>query len=236
MLFNKSAFADDLSVAVSSNFSSVVEKLKPLFYQQSGHQLLVSYGSSGKLYAQIINGAPFEVFLSADSVFVENLINEKKASAHSKWIYAVGQLVLCSSKMDLDIKDLEILLNPSIKHITIANSKTAPYGIAAEKVLLNKNIFNQIKTKIVVAENINQAFQFVETKNADIGFVALSQVLNKKNIKYWLVPENLYDPIFQMAVITNKGVKHSAAKEFLEFLKSKSVQKLIQDSGYKVVH
>ena len=227
--------ADEVQVAVASNFSKPLEILAPVFKASSGHDLKVSTGATGKLYAQIENGAPFEVFLSADSKTPKKLVDAQLAVVASQFTYALGKLVLWSSAKDYVDAQGEVLKKNEFKHIAIANPSTAPYGAAALEVLEHLGLTKTLAAKQVQGENISQTYDFVATGNAELGFVAWAQVQQAGQLKdgsVWQVPKDLYQSIQQDAVLLNKGKDKVAAQAFLDFLKTPAAQKLIADSGY----
>lgn len=229
--------ADEVQVAVASNFSKPLETLATAFKAKSGHDLKVSAGATGKLYAQIENGAPFEVFLSADSKTPKKLVDAQLAVANSQFTYALGKLVLWSSSKDTIDAQGEVLQKNEFKHLAIANPKTAPYGAAALEVLEHLGLMQTLEAKLVQGENISQTYDFVSTGNAELGFVAWSQVAQGGVLKegsVWQVPENLYQPIQQDAVLLTKGKNSTAAQALLDFLKTPAAQKLIADAGYSL--
>lgn len=232
---SSSLWADEVQVAVASNFSKPLETLATAFKAKSGHELKISAGATGKLYAQIENGAPFEVFLSADSKTPKKLVDAQLAVADSQFTYALGKLVLWSSTKDSIDAQGEVLKKNEFKHLAIANPKTAPYGAAALEVLEHLGLTKTLEAKLVQGENISQTYDFVSTGNADLGFVAWSQVEKDGVLKdgsVWQVPEDLYKPIQQDAVLLTKGKDNTAAKALLDFLKTPEAQKLITDAGY----
>lgn len=227
--------ADELQVAVASNFSKPLEALATVFKASSGHELKISSASTGKLYTQIEHGAPFEVLLSADSKTPKKLVDAQLAVAGSQFTYALGKLVLWSSQKDYVDAQGEVLKKNQFKHLAIANPETAPYGAAAVEVLDKLGLTQTLAEKKVQGENISQTYEFVATGNADLGFVALSQVQKDGVIKedsVWQVPDDYYSPIQQDAVLLTKAKESAAAKSFLEFLKSPEAQKLISSYGY----
>lgn len=227
--------ADEVQVAVASNFSKPLEILAPVFKASSGHDLKVSTGATGKLYAQIENGAPFEVFLSADSKTPKKLVDAQLAVVASQFTYALGKLVLWSSAKDYVDDKGEVLKKNEFKYIAIANPNTAPYGVAALEVLDKLGLSASLAAKQVQGENISQTYDFVATGNAELGLVAWSQIQQDGQLtagSMWQVPEDLYQPIQQDAVLLNKGKNNKAANAFLDFLKTTEAQKLITESGY----
>lgn len=226
--------AAEVRVAVAANFLATLKVLAPIYEKQSGDRLLISGASSGKLYAQILHGAPFDVMLSADRAYPEQLIQKGKAVAASRFIYAQGQLVLWSSKA-MPITP-ESLLDESVKYIAIANPKTAPYGAAARELMEKRRLWDRVKKRIVSGESVGQAFQFVASGNAQLGFVAFSQVLNPNNrfnrTDYWLVPATEHQPLEQEAVLLTNSRNSKAAKRFLHFLAGDEASKVMKANGY----
>lgn len=230
------ARAAQVQVAVAANFSAPMEKIAKAFTEEKGHKVLPSYGSTGKLYAQVVNGAPFEVFISADQSHPQKLIEEKKALKESVFTYAVGKLVLWSPKEKaIDAKG-EVLNKMNYQHLSLANPRLAPYGLAAQEVLEKKGLWKKVEKKLVLGENINQAHQFVESGNAELGLVAYSQIIkNGKTVgSFWAVPQELYTPLLQDAVVLKKGKDSAAVKEFMAFLKSEKARTIIKDFGYEL--
>lgn len=229
--------AAEIKVAVASNFSKPLEALAQAFKASSGHELKISVGATGKLYAQIENGAPFEVLLSADSNTPQKLIDAQLAVAGSQFTYALGKLALWSSSNDYVDAKGEVLAKNEFKHLAIANPRTAPYGAAALEVLDHLGLAKTLESKLVQGENISQTYDFVSTGNAELGFVAWSQIEKAGSLKagsVWQVPEDLYQAIQQDAVLLTKGKANPAAQDFLTFLKTSAAQQLILDAGYSL--
>lgn len=231
------SFAGEISVAVAGNFFKPLKVLAAQFESQTGHKVQLSAGATGKLYAQIVNGAPFEVFLAADQKRITKLIEKKMAVKESQFTYAKGKLVFWSSDPTLiDAQGLR-LKSPDIIHLAIANPKAAPYGEQAVNVLKKMGIYKQLQDKLVLGQNIGQTFQYVSNGNVQQGIVALSQVTIDGKItsgSSWIIPSSLYQAIQQDAVLLNKGKNNPAASEFLRYLKSPSAIKLIRSFGYEV--
>ena len=225
----------DLNVAVASNFLLPMKALVAQFEASTPYTVSVSSGSSGKLYAQIKHGAPFHVFFSADQDKPRRLVEEGLASADSQWIYAAGRLVAVSSTIPSEQLST-VLRDHKYKRLAIANPKHAPYGIAALEVLNALNVLAEARPKLIRGENINQAFQFVRSGNADLGLVALSQMQqNESNpLSYWVIPDNLYQPIHQAAVLLHPASAPPAASAFLTFIQTPNSQALIRSFGYGV--
>jgi molybdate transport system substrate-binding protein len=227
--------AETTLVAVAANFTKPMTEIAELFEKKTAHSAKLSFGSSGKLVAQIESGAPFEVFLSADDKSPAKLEQDGLTVANSRFIYAIGKLVLWSANSVLIDAQGEILNKGGFKHIALADSKLAPYGVAALEVLKNKGLLNKLQPLFVLGENITQTYQFVSTGNAELGFIALSQVMDNGKItsgSAWKVPENLYSPLLQGAVLLKKGEGNPAAPALLEFLKSPEAKAIISKYGY----
>ncbi|MCB5161610.1 molybdate ABC transporter substrate-binding protein [Marinomonas algarum] len=226
-----SLLAAQLKVAVASNFISPIKQLADEFEAETGHTLQLSFGASGKFYAQIKNNAPYDLFLSADMMKPHQLVQDQLALPESLTIYARGKLVLWSAQ-PIRADSLESALLQA-NRVAIASPKLAPYGKAAEEVLTQLNMWTDTQRKLVQGESIGQAYQFVYSQNADIGFVALSQVLagsTKGDTK--AIPSSLYSPIHQGAVIVSRSANIDAAKTFLDFLTRPDIQAKILDFGY----
>ena len=224
-------FAEPLQAAVASNFRPVMERLADAFEARSGHSIVSSYGSSGKHYAQIVNGAPFDVFLAADSERPRRLEVEGHAIAGSRLTYAIGKLVLWSPDAGL-IADAAVLEHGKFRFIAIANPATAPYGLAARQTLEALGVWDALQPRLAKAENVGQAYAFVRSGNADLGFVALSQLASdvaSPTGSQWLVPAELHQPIAQQAVLLRDS---SAGRSFLEFLAGDEARALIRSLGY----
>jgi molybdate transport system substrate-binding protein len=234
-LFGTAARADELHVAVASNFAPVMQRLVPLFEQASTHKLLVSSGATGKFYAQIKNGAPFEVLLAADAETPARLENEGAAVAGSRFTYAIGKLVLWSAQAGLIDDTASVLMQGRFTRLAVANAKLAPYGKAAEQVLAALNLTASVAAKRVVGENIAQTQQFIASGNAELGFVALSQIMFDGTLRdgsAWLAPQDLYEPIRQDAIILAAGAGKPAPLAFVRFLQSPETRNTIRAYGY----
>ncbi len=228
--------AEEVRVAVAANFLATLNEIITNFQTDTGHTILVSSGSSGKLYAQIKNGAPFDVLLSADAERPQLLEEEGLAVKGSRFVYAVGRLTLWSPDSNLVNGDgLAVLSKGSFEYLAIANPKTAPYGRAAEQTLKKMGLWESLRDRIVQGENIGQAFQFVYSKNAQLGFVALSQVLDPKingSGSRWDVPTSFHDSLEQEAVLLVTGQNHAGARAFLDFVKGDKSLAIIERFGY----
>lgn len=230
-----SASADTLRLAVAANFTDVTRVIVPRFEQASGHTVKVSFGSTGKLYAQTIHGAPFDLFLAADAARPRRLVDEGHAVKGSRFTYARGRLVLWSADQDRIKGGEAFLSNGDFKRLAIANPTTAPYGVAAQQVLQHLGLWQEISKKLVRGDSIAQTFQFTATGNAEAGLVAASQVKGwGKPGSLWAIPDDYYQPIAQQAVILNRGAQNEGVLAFVQFLKSDAVKATIRGHGYGV--
>ncbi|MBM7062092.1 molybdate ABC transporter substrate-binding protein [Pseudomonas sp. UL073] len=230
-----SAHADEVQVAVAANFTAPIQAMAADFEKTTGHKLVSSFGATGQFYAQIKNGAPFEVFLAADDSTPAKLEKEGEAVADSRFTYAIGTLALWSAKPGYVDDQGAVLKGNSYKHLSIANPKTAPYGLAATQVLEQLGLTQAVAGKLVQGENITQAQQFVATGNAELGFVALSQIYKDGKVtsgSAWVVPAKLHEPIRQDAVLLNKGKDNPAAKALLDYLKGAQAGQVLTAYGY----
>ena len=230
------AQADTVSVAVAANFTAPMQKIASAFEADTGHKAELSFGATGKFYAQITHGAPFQVLLSADDTTPARLEREGKAVARSRFTYAIGTLVLWSAQPGYVDAQGAVLKTGDFKHLAIANPKVAPYGAAALQVLDQLGATAAVQPRLVQGENIAQAFQFVATGNAQLGFVALSQVMADGKLtsgSAWQVPASLHDPIRQDAVLLNKGQGNAAAAALLQYLKGDKARAVIRGFGYE---
>jgi molybdate transport system substrate-binding protein len=231
--------AEQLNVAVAANFFGTLQKLAPKFQQASGHELVLSSGSSGQFYTQIKQGAPFDVLLSADTDRPKQLEAEALAIPGSRFTYATGTLVLWSPKGDVVDRDGKVLRDGSFRMLGIAEPRNAPYGAAAQQVLTALGLWDKLNQdkKLAVGENINQAWQFAATGNVDMAFVALSQVSSGEVItgSYWLPPPSMYAPLDQDAVILARTEKRAPAEAFMSWLrKDPQAIATIKGAGYHV--
>lgn len=229
--------ADEVQVAVAANFTAPIQAIAADFEKDTGHKLVAAYGATGQFYTQIKNGAPFEVFLSADDTTPEKLEKEGDTVKGSRFTYAIGTLALWSAKDGYVDAKGDVLKKNAYQHLSIANPKAAPYGLAATQVLEKLKLTEATKAKIVEGQNITQAYQFVSTGNAELGFVALSQIYKDGKVSSgsaWIVPASLHDPIKQDAVILNKGKDNAAAKALVEYLKGPKAAAIITSYGYQL--
>ena len=234
-LTTASAMADEVQVAVAANFTLPMQRIAADFERDTGHKALMSFGATGRFYAQIKNGAPFELLLSADDETPIRLASEGAAVADSRFTYAIGRLVLWSAQAGVVDAQGAVLKAGSFRHLAIANPKTAPYGAAAVEVLTGLGLLDAVGPKLVQGENIAQAQQFVASGNAELGFVALSQVWRDGKLRSgsaWLVPTTLHTPIRQDAVLLNLGRDKPAALALLRYLQSDKARAVIRSFGY----
>jgi len=228
----RAAAADEIRLAVATNFTETMDALVALFEQSSEDTVLVSAGSTGNHYAQIRNGAPFDGFFAADVERPALLEREGVAVAGSRFLYAVGKLVLWSPRANFVDAGGRVLDRGEFRFLAIANPELAPYGAAAREILMARGLWSSLQPKLVRGQDIGQAYSFVHTGNAELGFVAYSQVKQPAGEvagSYWLVPENLYKPIAQEAVLLRDV---PPAREFLEFVKSTAAREVIRSYGY----
>lgn len=230
------ACADEVKVAVAANFTGPMEQIVPAFEKATGHKAVVAYGTVGKFYAQIKNAAPFEVLVSSDDETPIRLEKDGFAVGESRFTYAIGKLVLWSATPGLVDDKGEVLKRGNFRHLAIANPKLAVYGSAAMDVLTKQGLVHALENKLVLGENISQAYQFTATGNAELGFVALSQIYKDGQFaagSRWLVPLNLYPALRQDAVLLTRGKSNPAAAALLAYLKTDAARKVISAYGYE---
>lgn len=229
------AQADEVNVAVAANFTAPMQKIAAEFEKDTGHRAQLAFGSTGKFYAQIRNGAPFQVLLSADDETPTRLEKEGLAVSGTRFTYAIGTLVLWSARPGYVDGKGEVLKKGAFQHLALANPKLAPYGAAAVDVLNKLGLYAALEPKFVQGENIAQTFQFISTGNAELGFVALSQVMKDGKINdgsTWIVPADLHTPIRQDAVILSTGKDNPAALALMKYLKEAKARAIIKNYGY----
>ena len=234
--FFSAAHGAEVTVAVAANFAAPMQKIAPLFEKDTGHKAVVSLGSTGGFYAQIKNGGPFHVLLSADDETPLKLENENLAVSGTRFTYATGKLVLWSKQAGFVDDKGDVLRSGQFKRLAIANPKLAPYGAAALETLHKLELVQGLQTKFVQGENIAQAFQFVNTENAQLGFVALSQVYADGKLSSgsaWIVPSHLHKPIQQDAVLLMAGKNNIAATALLAYLRTDKAKAIIRSHGYE---
>lgn len=230
-----SASAAEAIVATASNFLTIARSLEQTFEATTGHDITLAAGSTGKLFAQITQGAPYDVFLAADSVRPSTLQAMGHAVAGSRFTYATGQLVLWSRDERRILAGRAALEPDRYSRLAIAHPDLAPYGMAARQALKKMGLWRAVSDRLVFGENIGQTFTFVATRNAELGFVAVSQVINldeRESGSRWLVPQALYEPIRQDAVLLTHGVDNEAATGFLHYLQSPVARASIRSAGY----
>lgn len=228
------AQAAEVQVAVAANFTAPMQKIAPLFEADSGHKVRLAFGSTGRFYAQIRNGAPFDVLLAADEETPARL--EREGQGGRRFTYAIGKLVLWSRQPALVDEQGDVLRSGKFAKLALADPKLAPYGAAAVETMTQLGLIDALRPKFVQGESIAQAWQFVATENAQLGFVALSQVWAEGKLKEgsaWLVPSTLYRPIRQDALLLNKGRDNAAATALLQYLRGDKARAIIQAYGYE---
>jgi molybdate transport system substrate-binding protein len=229
------AVADEVNVAVAANFTAPMKVIAAQFEKDTGHKVLASYGATGKFYAQIQNGAPFEILLAADDETPAKLDKENATAPNSRFTYAIGKLVLWSPQAGVVDAKGDVLKTGKFDHLSVANPKLAPYGLAAVETLQKLNLLTALTPKFVTGENIGQTYQFVASGAAPLGFVAMSQVYEDNKLKSgsaWVVPSNLYSPIRQDAVVLTKGANKPAVIAFITYLKGDAAKAVIRSYGY----
>jgi len=234
------ASAQEITVAAAADMSAALPELVAAYTKKTGQTVKLSFGASGNLTNQIRNGAPFDIFFSADEQYPQQLISEGLASKDTLYRYAVGRLVLwvpADSPLDLSKLGIQALLDPSVKKISIANPATAPYGRAAAAALRHFGIYDRVSGRLVLGESVSQAAQFVESGNAQAGLIALSHALAptmKGKGRYWAVPLDAYPTLNQAAVVLSKSKQQDAARRFLEFLRGPEATSLLTGYGFSL--
>lgn len=232
------AGSTEINIAAAADLSSVLPELAATYQKQTGVIVRLSFGSSGNLAQQIKNGAPFDLFFSADEDYPQQLVHAGLAESNSMQRYAQGRLVLWAlsdSPLDIQHRGLEILTEPSIQKIAIANPQHAPYGRAAEAALKHAQLFEKISGKLVLGENVSQAAQFVESGNAQVGLIALSHALApglKDKGRYWVIPTDFYAELNQAAVVLSRSQHKKEAAAFLAYLKTPEARAMLQRFGF----
>jgi molybdate transport system substrate-binding protein len=228
----------EIVVAAAADLTSALKEIGEAYEKKTGCRVKLSFGASGALTRQIENGAPFDVFLSADMDYPRQLITEHDADGASLYQYAVGKLILwvpADSKLDVEQKGLSILADPSVQKIAIANPEHAPYGKAAVAALKHVDLYDQVSSRLVIGENVAQAAQFVESGNAQAGFIAMAHVASpamKGKGKYWEIPAEAYPPLAQGLVILSHSNRKKEAAAFLEFFKGKAGAAVLAGYGF----
>ena len=238
IFLNKVSSAENIYIGVASNFFGPIKIIKEDFENKTSHDIIITSGSSGSLYSQIINGAPLDIFLSGDQKLPKMLENNSKGISGTRFTYATGQLQLWSNNKNLLHKKFPGVLNSTvIKYIGIGNPKFVPYGFAAKEVLQKLGMFAKLKPKLILGKNINQVFVMGYFGNLDLAFVAKSDVIIKNNEQKgqtWDIPQELYSPIKQDAIMLTSGKKKNGVKDFLNFLTSDYIKNKIRNLGYIV--
>jgi molybdate transport system substrate-binding protein len=237
LLMTAGAQAGEVQVAVAANFTAPMQQIAAAFAQDTGNKAVLAFGATGKFYAQISNGAPFEILLAADDETPARLEQERQTAPGSRFTYATGRLVLWSAREHYVDARGQVLQTGNFAHLSIANPKAAPYGAAALETLKKLNLLERLQPKIVQGENISQAQQFVSTGNAELGFVALSQVARDGKFTAgsgWIVPAAMHSPIRQDAVILAKGGANPTAQALMAYLKSDKAKGIIRSFGYEL--
>lgn len=234
LLISTTSTAADIRVAVASNFTHTLEALRTAFTQSTGHRIVVIPGSTGKLYAQIRNGAPFDVFLAADRKRPEILENESIAQPGSRFTYAIGRLALWQTATGASTTGPDLLSAGTFEHLAIANPRLAPYGRAAKETLEKLGRWQALQPRLVRGENAAQAYRYVRDGMAEVGFVAASHLQQESDVgvgSFWLVPQDFHSPIEQQAVrLSDKP----AAKQFMRWLRGEEATRIIRQQGYEV--
>ncbi|MBF0152737.1 MAG: molybdate ABC transporter substrate-binding protein [Magnetococcales bacterium] len=235
LFFSNPVLADRVQVAVAANFTGPAKVIAADFEKETGHKAELAFGATGKFYAQIKNGAPFEVLLAADAETPAKLEQEGGAVGGSRFTYAVGKLVLWSLRPGYVDDRGEVLQKGGFSHLAVADPKLAPYGAAAMESLTALDLLQAVQPKFVQGESIAQTYQFVASGNAELGFLALSQIMKNNKIaegSAWIVPARLHQPIRQDAVILDKGRDNVAARAWMDFLKGDKARMVMRSFGY----
>lgn len=232
--------AQTINIAVASNALAALKVVSAEFEKQTGHVVQISSGSTGKLYSQIVNGAPYDIFLAANEREPKKLESSHYIVPNSRFTYAMGKLVAWSANNSLEnVKNIKsVLTSDSVVRIAIANPKTAPYGLAAQQVMQKLGVWEKLRPKVIHGDNVSQTYQFAMTNNAQVGFVAKSQIQGNRNHSrgsFWEIPAQLYQPIRQQAVVLLRTTHKAVAREFVKFLKSDEVKRILTAQfGYGV--
>lgn len=236
-LLTQAVAAGEVQVAVAANFAGPMQAIAPVFERETGHKAVLAIGSTGKFYAQIAHGGPFDVLLAADDETPAKLIREGWGVAGSAFTYATGRLVLWSAQPGVVDGKGEVLKKGGFRHLAVANPRTAPYGTAAVQVMGHLGVLERLKPLFVQGENIAQTHMFVASGAAELGFVAYSSVLRDGRIvsgSGWIVPAGLHDPIRQDALLLARGKDNPAARALLDFLRTPAARALIRGFGYEI--
>ena len=224
--------AGEVQAAVAANFTAAAKEIAARFEQDTGHRVELSFASTGKLYAQIINGAPFDVFLAADAARPEKLVSDGQAVTDSLFTYAVGQLVLWSAGDSTIDDDGSVLKDKSLERLAIANPKTAPYGAAAVEAMEAMGLWEHYQSTTVRGDSIAQTYQMAYSGAVPAAMVARAQIALDSTGSSWLIPQSLYSPIRQQAVLLSASADNEAATAWMDYLKGDSAREIIQRYGY----
>ena len=230
--------AQTISVAAAADLAAVLSLLTANYQKQTGREVKVSFGASGTLTSQIQNGAPFDIFLSADEAYPQQLVQAGLADSRSQYRYARGTLILwapTTSNLDVENRGAQALLDPAVSKVAMANPHYAPYGRAAEAALKHLGLYEKIFSKLVIGENIAQTAQFVESGNAQAGFLALSTAMSpamRGKGKYWVVPAEAYPPLDQAVVVLSRSKEKPAAQQFIQYLQKPESIQLLKSYGF----
>lgn len=228
--------AAEVQVAVAANFTGPMKRVAEEFEKETGHKAVLSYGATGRMYAQVMNGAPFDMFLSADDETPAKLEKNGAAVAGTSFTYATGRLVLWSATPGLVDDKAAVLLRNEFKHLAIAAPKLAPYGAAAMETLAKIGMLSLLQAKMVTGESIGQTYSMISSGNAELGFVAMAQVFEDKRLKsgsVWIVPASLHSPLKQVAVLLARGRSNPAALQLMTFMKSGQARAIMNSFGYE---
>jgi molybdate transport system substrate-binding protein len=229
------ANAGEVNIAVAANFTAPAKQIAAQFEKETGNTVKLSFGPTGKFYSQIKEGAPYDVLLAADEKTPKKIEQENLAVANTGFVYALGKLVLWSAKAGYVDTKGEVLGNGNYNKLSYADPKLAPYGLAAQETLQKLNLWDKVQSKLVTGESITQAYQFAATENAELAFIALSQITQDGKVtegSWWIVPVGLYSPIKQVAVQLSAAKDKSTAQAFLVYLKSEKARAIIRSFGY----
>lgn len=237
LFVSTSVLADEVQVAVAANFTAPMKIIAADFEKDTKHKVVLSFGTVGKFFAQMKNGAPFEVLVSADQTTPDKLVAEGLAQNETRYTYAIGKLVLWSARPGVVDDKGEVLKKGDFKHLALANPKLAVYGAAGQEVMKQLGVLDAVQPRIILAENITQAYQYVVTGNAELGFVALSQIIGKDGRiaegSHWMVPAVLYPPIKQDVIVLAPGKGKVAPQALVDYMKTEKVRSLIKSYGYE---
>jgi len=239
LIISSNLYAAKTTIAVATNFSKTIEEIGQAFAKETEHTARFSFGPTGKLFAQISNGAPFDIFFAANEKTPKAAVEQSLTVKNSYFIYAQGALALYSPSLPVATQKQVVLTDSAFRYVAIANPKTAPYGTQAVNFLKNIGLYDTVKSKLVNGEGIAHAFQYVITGNAQLGFVALSHLVDpaspaQNKGEYWIIPQSDYEPINQAAVMLKHGANNPAAQAFMDYIKSEKAIEIIKKYGYSI--